>query len=242
VRPRPGATVGAVELVHALRTTGAVRDFLPDPVDDDVVYRLLDSARFAPNGGNRQAWRVIVVRDTARKEALRDLYLPGWYEYLAQSAAGLVPWAPVTDRQAETVAIAGAGAFATGAAAGPGGFAEHLDQVPVLMLVLADLRKLATVDRGFDHYTIVGGASVYPFVWSVLLAARAEGLAGVMTTMVVRREAEVRAEFGIPDHMTVAALVALGRPVRSPSRLTRHGVEEFTTLDRLDGPALRGPS
>ena len=59
------------------------------------------------------------------------------------------------------------------AEAGPGGFAEHLDKVPVLMLVLADLRKLASVDRGFDRYTLVGGASVYPFVWSLLLAARA---------------------------------------------------------------------
>jgi nitroreductase len=230
-----------MELTDALRSTGAVRDFLPDPVEDAVLYRLLDTARFAPNGGNRQAWRAVVVRDPALKSTLRELYLPGWYEYLAQSAAGLVPWAPVTDLDAERQAIDGADAVAAAAQAGPGGFAEHLDQVPALIMVLADLRKLATVDRGFDHYTLVGGASVYPFVWSVLLAARDEGLAGVMTTMVVRREAEVRAAFDLPDHMAVAALVALGRPVHQPRRLTRHAVEEFTTIDRLDGPALRGP-
>ncbi len=224
-----------------LRSTGAVREFLPAPVGDDVVYRLLDTARFAPNGGNRQAWRAVVVRDPARKAALRDLYLPGWYEYLAQSAAGLVPWAPVTDREAEASAIEGAAAFAEVSAAGPGGFAEHLDDVPVLILVLADLRKLATVDRDLGHYTLVGGASVYPFVWSLLLAARAEGLAGVVTTMVVRREAEVRALFDIPDHVVVAALVALGHPVRQPSRLTRRPVEEFSTVDAYDGPPLRRP-
>ncbi len=223
-----------------LRSTGAVRDFLPDPVHDDVLYRLLDTARFAPNGGNRQAWHAIVVRDPARKRALRDLYLPGWYEYLAQSAAGLVPWAPVTDGDAERHAIEEAGAFAAAAAAGPGGFAEHLDEVPALILVLADLRKLASVDRGFDRYTLVGGASVYPFVWSLLLAARAEGLSGVMTTMVVRREPEVRAAFDIPEHVAVAALVALGRPVHQPTRLTRQGVESFATVDRYDGPPL-GP-
>src|ERR1039457_5228942 len=85
-----------MELTHALRTTGAVRDFLPDPVGDDVLYRVLDTARFAPNGGNRQAWRAIVVRDRALKATLRDLYLPGWYEDLAQSAAGLAPRAPLT--------------------------------------------------------------------------------------------------------------------------------------------------
>jgi nitroreductase len=230
-----------MELIDVLRSTGAVREFLPDPVDDDVVYRLLDTARFAPNGGNRQAWRAVIVRDPARRAALRDLYLPGWYEYLAQGAAGLVPWAAVTDREAEARAIDNAAAMAEAAAAGPGGFAEHLAEVPVLILVLADLRQLATVDRDLDHYTLVGGASVYPFVWSLLLAARAEGLAGVMTTMVVRREAEVRALFDIPDHVVVAALVALGRPVHQPSRLARRPVEEFSTVDAFDGPALRGP-
>ena len=53
------ATVGRVELIEALRTTGAVREFEDTPVPDGTVYRLLDTARFAPNGGNRQAWRVI---------------------------------------------------------------------------------------------------------------------------------------------------------------------------------------
>jgi nitroreductase len=227
-----------VDLIDTLRTTGAVRDFLSDPVDDDVVYRLLDTARFAPNGGNRQAWRVVVVRDDAGKRTLRDLYLPGWYEYLAMGAAGLVPWAPVTDDDAERRAVAGAPAMV--AAPGAGGFAEHLDEVPLLLLILADLRKLAAVDRGFDRYTLVGGASVYPFVWSLLLAARAEGLAGVMTTMVVRREAEVRDAFAIPDHLAVAALVALGTPVRRATRLSRQSVEEFTTVDRYDGAPLAG--
>jgi nitroreductase len=231
-----------MDLSHVLRTTGAVRDFRPDPVGDDAVYGLLDTARFAPNGGNRQAWRAVVVRDPTLKTTLRDLYLPGWYEYLAQSAAGLVPWAPVTDPEAERRAIEEAGAVAAAAASGPGGFAEHLDEVPVLILVLADLSKLATADRDVDHYTLVGGASVYPFVWSLLLAARAEGLAGVMTTMVVRREDEVRAAFEIPDLFSVAALVALGYPVRHTRRLTRRAVEDFTTVDRFDGPALRGPS
>ena len=66
-------TVSGMDLIEGLRTTGAVRDFLPDPVPDDVVYRLLDTARFAPNGGNRQAWHVVVVQDPAVKLALRDL-------------------------------------------------------------------------------------------------------------------------------------------------------------------------
>ncbi len=52
-----------MDLIDALRTTGAVREFTGVPVDDATLYRILDTARFAPNGGNRQAWRVVVVQD-----------------------------------------------------------------------------------------------------------------------------------------------------------------------------------
>ena len=229
-----------MDLTDALRTTGAVREFTEEPVDDATVYRLLDTARFAPNGGNRQAWRVVLVRDPALRRSLRDSYLPGWYAYLAQVAAGLTPWAPVTDRDLERTAVAGAAAIAEAASDGPGGFAEHLDEVPVMLVLLADLSRLATVDRDADHYTLVGGASIYPFAWSILLAARAEGLAGVMTTMVVRDERSVREYLAVPDTYLVCGLLALGHPVRRPTRLRRDPVEQFATVDRFDGPALEG--
>ena len=125
-----------MDLTEALRTTGAVREFTDEPVDDATVGRLLETARFAPNGGNRQAWKVVVVRDPAVRRALRDAYLPGWYEYLAQVSAGLTPWAVVTDRARERDAVAHAGEVAAAAADGPGGFAEHLDEVPVLLVSL----------------------------------------------------------------------------------------------------------
>ncbi|MBO0692296.1 MAG: nitroreductase family protein, partial [Acidimicrobiaceae bacterium] len=86
-----------MELRDALRTTGAVRRFTDQPVDDATVASILDTARFAPSGGNRQGWRVVIVRDLDLRRRIRDLYLPGWYDYLAMNAAGLVPWAPVTD-------------------------------------------------------------------------------------------------------------------------------------------------
>jgi len=224
-----------MDLVEALRTTAAVRDFRPDPVPDEVVCRILDTARFAPSGGNRQGWRVVVVADPDRRQALRDLYLDGWYQYLAISAAGLVPWAPVTDRDREEAAMARAPEMAEQAASGLGGFAEHLDTVPVLLLLLADLRALAAVDRDHPRYPFAGGASIYPFAWSILLAARQEGLAGVLTTMALRREPEVKELFAVPDTLAVAGLLALGRPVSAPTRLRRRPVPEFTTVDRFDG-------
>jgi len=227
-----------VELIDALRSTGAVRDFVSAEVPDDTVYRLLDTARFAPNGGNRQAWRVIVVKDARIRRAMRDAYLPGWYEYLAQVGAGLTPWAAVTDRELERRSLAQAPAVARNAAEGPGGFAEHFDQVPVMLVVVAELASLATVDRDIGHYTMVGGASIYPFAWSILLAARNEGLAGVMTTMVVREERSVRELLGVPETAIVAAVLALGHPVHQPTKLRRQPVETFATVDRFDGLPL----
>jgi nitroreductase len=227
-----------MDLTDALRTTGAVREFTADPVPREVLARILDTARFAPSGGNRQGWRVVVVEDPATRRRLRDLYLAGWYEYLAIMFAGLTPWAPVTDREAEARALAGASAVAERAAGERGGFAEHLDEVPVLLALFADLRALAAVDRDHDRYTFAGGASIYPFAWNLLLAAREEGLGGVITTMSIRREAEVKALLGAPDEYALAGVVALGHPVHQPRRLRRSTVAEFATVDRLDGPAF----
>ena len=229
-----------LDLVATLRSTGAARQFHPEPVPDEVLARLLDTARFAPSGGNRQGWRVIVVKDPATRTALRDIYLEGWYEYLAIGSAGLVPWAAVTDRAAEARAAAHAPEFAAAGAASPG-FAETLETAPALLLVLADLAALASVDRDLPRYTLVGGASIYPFVWSLLLAARAEGLGGVTTTVAIRHEAALRALFGIPDRVAVAALVVLGRPVSQPTRLRRAPVSAFTWIDRYEGTPLASP-
>lgn len=233
------AIIPRVDLRDALRTTGAVREFTGEPVSDAVLYDILDTARFAPSGGNRQGWRTIVVRDPGLRRGLRDLYLPGWYDYLAMRGAGLVPWAPITDRDAESEALTRAASIA--AEATPG-FAERLDEVPVLVAVLADLRALAAVDRDFERYTLAGGASIYPFTWSILLAAHDAGLGGVMTTMLLQREPEVRALLGVPDEFAVAAVLALGHPIRRPTRLRRTAVEDFTTLDRFDGERFTGPA
>ncbi len=225
-----------MDLIETLRSTGAVREFTAEAVPDQVVARILDNARFAPSGANAQAWHVVAVKDGTLRAQLRDLYLPGWRDYLAMGAAGLRPWAPTNDRTAEAAALASVSAEVSAAAAQ--GFAASLDRVPVLLVVFADLAALAAVDRDADRYSFAGGASVYPFVWSILLAARAEGLGGVLTTMLVRQEGEVKRLLGAPDPWAVAAVVALGHPVRQPRRLRRRPVASFATVDRVDGPPL----
>lgn len=234
-----------LDLLTTLRSTGAVREFTDEPVPDEVVARILDTARFAPSGGNRQGWHVVLLDDPASRRKLRDLYLVGWYEYLAMMLAGLTPWAPVTDREAEAAALAQAPTLAEQAAreeaGGRRGFAENIDTVPVLLVLLVDLSALAAVDRDLGRYTLAGGASIYPFAWNILLAARTEGLGGVITTMPIRQEPALLDLLGAPEHFAVAAVLALGHPTHQPTRLRRSPVPTFTTRNTLTGPTLPAP-
>jgi nitroreductase len=220
-RPTPqraAARPASLSLNDALRTTGAVRDFTDQAVDDAVLARVLDTARFAPSGANAQAWRIVVVKDPDKRRRLRDSYLRGSKDYLAEAAA----------LAAENVAA-------------PGGLAEHFDEAPVLLALFADLSMLAAVDRDADRYTFAAGASIYPFAWSILLAAHDEGLGGVITTIAIREEEKVKALLGAPDPLALAAVIALGYPVRRPRRLRRQPVASFASVDSIDGPIFGPP-
>ena len=225
-----------MDLRQALRTTGAIREFADRPVSDATVRDILEDARFAPSGGNRQAWRVIVVRDEATKMALREIYLDGWHDYVAHLLAGLTPFSPVAT--ADERERASSFREAAVERSRPEGFAESFEKVPVQIVVLADLSALAAVDRDLDRYSFAGGGSVYPFAWNILLAARERGLGGVMTTMVVRDESAVRKVLHIPENFAVATVIALGYPVKEFTQLRRRAVEEFANIDRFDGPSL----
>jgi nitroreductase len=222
-----------VELREVMRTTSATRDFTAEPVPDEMVAEILEVARFAPSGGNRQAWRVVVLEDPETRRRIRDLYVLSWREYMAHVHAGLVAFAPVDHGKWIEPALDLEEARATPA---PMGFADHLDEVPVLLLVVVELACLAVMDNGLDRQSIIGGASVYPFAHNILLAARDAGLAGVMTTALARQKPAVKELLGIPDGYALAALLALGHPSKVVARLRRSPVEEFTSVDRFDGP------
>lgn len=221
-----------MEFSTVVRTTGAVREFTDEPVPDEVLHTILDHARFAPSGGNRQGWRVVVVRDATTRRRLRELYQLSWREYVAHVSEGKVPFAPGPDRRWHGPAV---DLEAARAAEAPNPLADRLDTVPVLLVVLVDLTQLAVLDNGLDRQSIVGGGSIYPFCHNIMLAARDQGYGGVMTTAICRQEEAVRELLGVPDPWAVASLVALGRPVTQVTRLRRAPVEEFTVVDRFDG-------
>lgn len=217
-----------MELYDAMRTTGSSRQFTDEPVPDEVLLRILDNARFAGSGGNRQPWRVIVLRDPQVRRRVAELYAATWDIYMAGRLRGEVPFHPGWDEPEPPVPHL-ANEFADNLAVRP----------PVLLLVCAHLGSLAVTDQALPRQSIVGGASVYPFVHNVLLGATNEGLGAVLTTVVARAEPELRELLVIPDDHAVAALVAIGHALDRRTKLTRKPVHEFATVDRFDGSPLQ---
>jgi nitroreductase len=108
----------------------------------------------------------------------------------------------------------------------------------VVLVICVDLKVVAATDQHLPRVGVVSGASIYPFAWNVLLAARQAGFAGTLTTLAVAEEPAVKRLLGIPDHVAVCAVVPLGRPVRSITRLRRKAVPEFAMRERWGGPPL----
>jgi nitroreductase len=199
-----------MSLYDVMRTARATRSYFPDPVDDAAIHRVLDNARFAPSGGNRQPWRVLVLRDAEAKRKLREQYVIAYRDTPAYGT-------PSLDR-----------------------FADRLDEVPVLLLVCVELAALTITDRILDRQSIVAGASIYPFVQNVLLGLRNEGLGGLLSTLVCPREPQLRELFAIPEEYGVACVIPVGRPRRTGLDLVRGPVEEFAWIDTFAGERFDG--
>jgi nitroreductase len=214
-----------MDLYDVMRTTAAVREFTGDPLPDEVLERILDNARFAPSGGNRQGTRVIVVRDTQTREALIELTVPGTRRYIAQLRNGESPWNPLQPCRVDEQTIAAVEVPTQ----------SPLREAAVVLVMCVDLGVVAAFDQDLDRIGLIAGASVYPFAWNVLLAARNEGYGGSLTTAVVAEEPRVKQLLGVPENYAIAAVLPLGKPIRQLTKLKRKSVAEIATVERFDG-------
>ena len=211
------------ELLAAMRTTGTCRYYADEPAPLELIGQALEAARFAPQGGNLQPVRWVVVTDRGLMATLAEWYLELWADYSAELAGG--------ER--------GVGARPASLQAADD-FARAFASLPALVVVCAKTSALYATDGGLDRLSVVGGASIYPAVQNFCLACRALGLGTAVTTLLCRREGEVRELLGIPENMLTAAHVAAGRPARAwPARLSRRAVSETAFLDSY-GNALPG--
>jgi nitroreductase len=223
------SAMSEISLYEAMRTTRAVRRLRPDPIAEDVLRRVLQAATFAPSGGNRQAFRILVVRDATLKQAIAQQHAPRWHAYAARGRAASAQLSEgARSRTQRTLA---AGDY----------LADHMHEVPAILVVCFDPRGLLITDTALGRPSVVGGASIYPAVQNVLLACRAEGLGCVLTTLLCEAEPVLRPLLELPEPWATAAFVPIGYPVGSGhGPLQRRPVEEMVFADRF-GKALFTP-
>lgn len=196
-----------MEFFETATTLRAMRRLLPDPIPDVDIWRILETAIHAPSGGNTQPWNFIVIRDRAAKVQIADWYLEAWQKTYgpAREAMRADPNMVRTYNSADHLA-------------------NHLAEVPVL--ILATMRK--------DHLRVgaVGGASIYPAVQNLMLAARALGYGTTLTTLHKLHEEDVKKLLGVPDDRETMALIPLGRPKGKFASPPRRPVEEVVYWER----------
>lgn len=204
-----------MELIDVIRTTHACRHYTTEDVPDALVVEVLDAARWAPTGSNRQPVTWVVVRNPDKRRALHDLYQPLWDGVMAKYASGTI----------------GAG-FRTGFLAQVDHFARHLKDIPVMIVVCAAVNEITPVDAELGRLSVTGGSSIYPAVQNLMLAARNEGLGTTLTTILCLAEPAVKRLLDIPDELATCAMVTLGWPSRPfPSRLHRKPLADIAFLD-----------
>ena len=205
-----------MELNDVLKSNATCRYYKQEPVDDDVLGKVLDAARWAPSGGNRQPLSFVVVRERETKQALQDLYLPIWNSYVEGINAGetRVGGLPKIVSDADY-------------------FANHLVDIPIMLVVCANLADVHPTDTELNRLSVVGGASIYPGVENLLLAARQAGLGAALTTLLCVTEPQVKALLDIPEHISTAAMVTLGWPERAfPTKLRRQPLDEIVFSEK----------
>ena len=200
-----------IGLLDGLATTRSIRRFRPDPIPDELLRSVLKAATWAPSGSNTQAWRFVVVRDPDKRRQIGQLYRAAVFEFYSPERL-----ASETDVARQRM---NAGAIY---------LAEHIGTEPPVLVIFC--REAASASpAGYREWT--SGASIYPAVQNLLLAARASGLGGCLTTLHLRYEAEVKDLLGIPKSVDTCALVPLGYPRDRFGPLRRRPVEDVTYLD-----------
>ena len=200
-----------IDLFEAMYTQRAIRRFKADPVSDEQVHKLIESATKAPSGANSQRWRFIVIRDAGTKRRIGDYYRLAW-----DAAYGSQADPPPTIQPRVRASAAD--------------LAEHIHEVPVMIL--------ACIEHDGGPSTMGRGSSIYPAVQNLLLAARVLGLGSVITSLHKRHEAEVKELLGIPENVETAALLPIGYPAEGtrygPTR--RSPVEDVAYRERWGSP------
>lgn len=205
-----------MEIFEILHTTRAMRRLKPDPVPDTLIHEILQAGMSAANGGNRQHWRFLVVKDPEIKRQVQRYYKKALDDVVAPRYRNSPPPPGVTQekyhRQLDAVIY----------------LTEHFHEAPVWIV--------ACLNEGENTPTRWSGASIYPAVQNMLLAARALGLGATLTTRHLLFEAEVEDILGLPAGVHSYAILPIGYPMGRFGPVSRGQLSEVVYLDRWQQP------
>jgi nitroreductase len=199
-----------IGLFDAMRTTRAMRRLKTDPVPDELIREIIEAGTWAPSGGDSQHWRFIVVKDPQIKKQLQLRYQRA-FEDLKQRFHAAPPPPGKTEAQKQRMLAA------------RDHLTEHFHEAPVLIVCCL---------VGDSGSGVGAGASIYPAVQNMLLAARALGLGATLTTRHLLYEKEVDEILGLPREAHTFAIIPIGYPLGHFGPVSRAPVEQVTFLDR----------
>ncbi len=211
-------TSDEIGLFDAIFTTRAMRRLKPDPVPDELIRKVLEAGLCAPSGGDVQNWRFIVVKDPEIKRQLQIRYKRALDDVIERYRSNPPPPGKTEEQKARMLAAV---EYLT----------EHFHEAPVLIVCcLVDdyARKL-----GLEK---MSGASIYPAVQNILLAARALGLGATLTTRHLIYEKEVDQILGLPPNAETFAIIPIGYPMGRFGPVSRQPVEKVAFIDRWGNP------
>ncbi|MEZ4520113.1 MAG: nitroreductase family protein [Thermomicrobiales bacterium] len=193
--------VPSISAIEAIHTTRSMRKLQSKEIPDDVLRQILDAAIRAPSGSNQQTWSFLVVSDPELKRQIQQYYSAVADRYF--------------DRGPTTVSDGSGEAVMTRVRSSARHLADHLHEAPVLVFACI---------RGERSFSL--GASIYPAVQNLMVAARAFGVGSTLTTFHLSYEKEIKELLGIPDDVHTAALIPLGYPEGNWGEAKRRPVEE----------------
>ncbi len=203
-----------MDVFEALYTTRAMRRVSEDPIPDDVLKQMIDAGIRAPSGSNRQGWKFIVVNDPEIKNQLGDLYREAWDFYVKEFYGGTSDLGAsnvLDDEKAEQVVRITKSAT---------WLSENFHRVPTMFVVLS--RNDPT------------GSSIFPAIWSLMLAGRAHGVGTCLTTVLgMFKPQQAFKILNIPSDKgwKIDAVVTAGYPLGKWGVAKRTPVDEVTYLN-----------
>jgi nitroreductase len=199
-------------LQEVIETQRAIRRLKPDPVDDQVIYRLIELAIKAPTGSNAQNWEFIIVKDPQIKKGLARSNRQAWRFY-----SQIARWKRRRDPKRQKILDAVQWQ------------ADHLEEAPVIILACLKGRYIPFLHLSTTTYF----GSIFPAVQNLLLAARAVNLGATLTTIPLWNMIVIHRILGLPWNVTPCAVIPVGWPIGRYGPTTRKAVHEVVSIDRF---------